>query len=165
MLAETLPWVQPGGWAITAGEEPAEAGGVTEAWIGFETAAGRGRGHLRLRDGRCWTLLTTLDELKGHEERRGPSRPKGVEHRADPARTTWLEDREQEASGLGVTEQPYVLIVGGGQAGIGLGRPAPPAPRAHDHHRQAQPARVTSGAAGTSRCACMTRSGTTTCPT
>ncbi len=121
MLAETLPRVQPGGWAITAGEEPAEAGGVTEAWIGFETAVGRGRGHLRLRDGRCWTLLTTLDELKGHEERRGPTRPKGVEHRADPARTTWLEDRELEASGLGVTEQPYVLIVGGGQAGIGLG--------------------------------------------
>jgi putative flavoprotein involved in K+ transport len=121
MLAETLPRVQPGGWAITAGEEPAEAGGVTEAWFDFETAVGRGRGHLRLRDGLCWTLLTTLDELKGHEERRGPTRPKGVEHRADPARTTWLEDREQEASGLGVTEQPYVLIVGGGQAGIGLG--------------------------------------------
>ncbi len=121
MLAETLPRVQPGGWAIIAGEEPAEAGGVTEAWIDFETAVGRGRGHLRLRDGLCWTLLTTLDELKGHEERRGPTRPKGVEHRADPARTTWLEDREQEASALGVTEQPYVLIVGGGQAGIGLG--------------------------------------------
>jgi putative flavoprotein involved in K+ transport len=121
MLAETLPSVQPGGWAITGGEEPADAGGVTEAWIDFETATGRGRGHLRLRDGLCWTLLTTLDELKGHEERRGPSRPKGVEHGANPARTTWLEDREHEASGLGVTEQPYVLIVGGGQAGIGLG--------------------------------------------
>jgi putative flavoprotein involved in K+ transport len=121
MLAETLPSVQPGGWAITGGEEPADAGGVTEAWIDFETATGRGRGHLRLRDGLCWTLLTTLDELKGHEERRGPSRPKGVVHGANPARTTWLEDREHEASGLGVTEQPYVLIVGGGQAGIGLG--------------------------------------------
>ncbi|MCW2910758.1 MAG: putative flavin-containing monooxygenase [Actinomycetia bacterium] len=121
MLAETLPSVQPAGWAITRGEEPADAGGVVEAWIDFETAAGRGRGHLRLRDGRCWTLLTTLDELKGHEEPRGPGRPKGVEHGANPARTTWLEDREREASGLGITEQPYVLIVGGGQAGIGLG--------------------------------------------
>ena len=121
MLDATLPWVQPGGWAITSGGEPASAGGLTEAWIAFETAAGRGRGHLRLRGGLCWTLLTTLDELKGHEEHRGPSRPKGVGHRADPARTTWLEDREQEASALGFTEQPYVLIVGGGQAGIGLG--------------------------------------------
>ncbi len=121
MLAETLPSVQPGSWAITGGEEPADAGGVTEAWVDFETATGRGRGHLRLREGLCWTLLTTLDELKGHEERHGPSRPKGVEHGANPARTTWLEDREHEASELGVTEQPYVLIVGGGQAGIGLG--------------------------------------------
>jgi putative flavoprotein involved in K+ transport len=121
MLEETLPWVQPGGWRITDGEEPADTGGVVEAWISFETAVGRGRGHLRLRDGRCWTLLTTLDELKGHEERRGPSRPTGVERRASPGRTTWAEDREQEASGLGTTEQPYVLIVGGGQAGIGLG--------------------------------------------
>ena len=121
MLDETLPWVQPGGWKITDGEEPAEAGGIVEAWISFDTAVGRGRGHLRLREGRCWTLLTTLDELKGHEERRGPSRPAGVERRASPGRTTWAEDREQEASGLGVTEQPYVLIVGGGQAGIGLG--------------------------------------------
>ena len=121
MLAETLPWVQPGNWKITDGEEPAEAGGVVESWIDFETAAGRGWGHLRLRDGRCWTLLTTLYELKGHEERHGPSRPKGVQHGADPARTTWLEDREHEAAGLGFAEQPYVLIVGGGQAGIGLG--------------------------------------------
>jgi putative flavoprotein involved in K+ transport len=121
MLDQTLPGVQPGGWKITGGEEPADAGGVVEAWIDFETAAGRGRGHLRLRDGRCWTLLTTLDELRGHEERRGPTRPKGVERRANPARTTWLEDREQEASELGITEQPYVVIIGGGQAGIGLG--------------------------------------------
>ena len=121
MLDQTLPWVQPRGWKITDGEEPAGAGGVVEAWIDFETAAGRGRGHLRLRDGQCWTLLTTLDELRGHEERCGPTRPKGVERRANPARTTWLEDREQEASELGITEQPYVLIIGGGQAGIGLG--------------------------------------------
>ena len=97
MLDETLPRVQPGNWKITDGEEPAEAGGVIESWIDFETAAGRGHGHLRLRDGRCWTLLTTLYELKGHEERHGPSRPKGVEHGAHRARTTWLEDREQEA--------------------------------------------------------------------
>ena len=121
MLDEMLPWIQPGEWKITDGEEPADTDGVVEAWISFETAVGRGRGHLRLRDGQCWTLLTTLDELKGHEERRGPSRPKGIERRASPGRTTWTEDREQEASVLGAAEQPYVLIVGGGQAGIGLG--------------------------------------------
>jgi putative flavoprotein involved in K+ transport len=120
MLDETLASVQPGGWTITGGEEPADAGGVLEAWIDFETAVGRGHGHLRLRDGQCWTLLTTLYELKGYEEANGPRRPMGAEHGANRDRTTWLEEREHEAGELGVTEQPYVLIVGGGQAGIGL---------------------------------------------
>ncbi|HWG14621.1 MAG TPA: NAD(P)/FAD-dependent oxidoreductase, partial [Streptosporangiaceae bacterium] len=120
MLADTLARVRPTGWKITDGEEPAEAGGVTEAWIEFETAVGRGRGHLRLRDGQAWTLLTTLYELKGHEEPRGPNRPMGAQHGASRDRTSWLEDRQREAAELGFTEQPYVLIVGGGQAGIGL---------------------------------------------
>jgi putative flavoprotein involved in K+ transport len=121
MLRETLPGLQPGNWRITDGEEAADAGGVIEAWIDFETAVGRGHGHLRLRDGRCWTLLTTLEELKGHEEPRGLSRPMGAEHGASRDRTTWLEKREHEASELGFTEQPYVLIIGGGQGGIVLG--------------------------------------------
>jgi len=120
MLGATLSRVQPGGWKITDGEEPAEAGGVTEAWIDFETSDGRGKGQLRLRDGQCWTLLTTLYELKGYEEPKGPRRPRGAEHGANRDRASWLENRDQEAASLGVTQQPYVLIVGGGQAGIGL---------------------------------------------
>ncbi len=120
MLEATLARVQPTGWKITDGERPAEAGGITEAWIDFETAVGRGKGQLRLRDGQCWTLLTTLYELKGHEEPKGPKRPMGAEHGANRDRTSWLESREREVAELGVTEQPYVLIVGGGQAGIGL---------------------------------------------
>jgi len=121
MLSETLPSVQPGGWKVADGEEPADAGGVVESWIEFETAAGRGRGHLRLRDGSCWTLLTTLYELRGHEEPQGASRPKGAEHGVNRGRATWREQREREAAELGYTEQPYVLILGGGQAGIALG--------------------------------------------
>jgi putative flavoprotein involved in K+ transport len=68
MLEATLSRVRPDGWTVTDGEEPAEAGGITEAWIDFETSVGRGHGHVRLRDGQGWTLLTTLYELKGHEE-------------------------------------------------------------------------------------------------
>ncbi len=120
MLDATLSRVQPSGWKIADGEPPAEAGGITEAWIDFETSVGRGKGQLRLRDGQCWTLLTTLYELKGYEEPKGPRRPKGAEHGARRDRTSWLENRAQEAAELGVTQQPYVLIVGGGQAGIGL---------------------------------------------
>jgi putative flavoprotein involved in K+ transport len=121
MLQAVLPGVRPRDWRVTAGEEPAEAGGVTEAWIDFETAAGRGHGHLRLAGGQCWTLLTTLQELAGHEEPRGLTRPRGVHHGADRGRVSWLERREQEEAELGVTQQPYVVVVGGGQGGIALG--------------------------------------------
>src|SRR2546423_3815476 len=48
-----------------------------EAIFRFETEIGRGSGVLRLRDGKAWTLLTALDELKGHEERTGGRRPSG----------------------------------------------------------------------------------------
>ena len=119
MLEHALGHVRPRGWHTT--EEPAAADGVTEAWIAFETEVGRGRGLLRLKDGRAWTLLTTLHELKGHEEPAGPARPKGAEHGASRGRRSWLEQREQEAAELGRATQPYVVIVGGGQGGIALG--------------------------------------------
>ena len=53
--------------------------GTIEAWLTFQTAVGRGRGHIRLRDGRAWTFLTTLQELTGFAEQQGFSRPLGVE--------------------------------------------------------------------------------------
>lgn len=118
MLDAQLAAVAPSGWAL---DEPAtEADGVTEAWIVFETAAGRGWGHLRLRDGRAWTLLTTMQELKGHEEKKGRDRDKGVEHVIRRGRRTWLEQKHDRQETLGYTEQPYAVIIGGGQGGIGL---------------------------------------------
>ena len=122
MLGQTLDHVKPGNFAV-ADElgEPTEAGGVTESWIKFETSVGRGIGQLRLRDGKAWTLLTTLNELKGHEEPMSDRRPRGTEHGANPNRHTWLEERRREADELGHTTQPYTVIVGGGQGGIALG--------------------------------------------
>ena len=38
-----------------------------------------------------------------------------------PGRKSWLEQRQDEAANLGYGEQPYVVIVGGGQGGIVLG--------------------------------------------
>ena len=119
LLDHTLARTRPRGWRTA--EPPSEADGVTEAWLEFETEVGRGRGHLRLKDGKAWTLLTALHELKGHEEPVGPGRPKGAEHGANRGRETWLERRAREAEELGHTTQPSVLIVGGGQGGIALG--------------------------------------------
>jgi putative flavoprotein involved in K+ transport len=118
MLEHTLSHAEPSGWHAT--EEPIAAEGITEAWIAFETAAGRGTGHLRLQDGKAWTLLTTLVELRGHEERARTTRPRGVVHGADPDRQTWLEERRREAEDLGYKAQPEVVIIGGGQGGIAL---------------------------------------------
>jgi putative flavoprotein involved in K+ transport len=123
MLRERLDDTDPSGFRAT--EEPTEADGVVSAWIAFETATGRGEGHLRLRDedgcDLAWTLLTTLQELTGHEEGKGARRPMGAQHGADPNRVTWSEQREIEERELGYTTQPYVVIVGGGQGGIALG--------------------------------------------
>jgi putative flavoprotein involved in K+ transport len=118
MLDHTLSHTEPSGWHTM--EKPTETDGVTEAWLAFETAVGRGTGHLRIRDGKAWTLLTTLTELKGHEEQAGSTRPQGVVHGADPERETWLEARRREAEDLGYRAQPEVVIIGGGQGGIAL---------------------------------------------
>lgn len=119
MLNANLDQADPSGFHTS--EVPTEADGVTEAWIEFETAAGRARGHLRLKDEGAWTLLTALYELKGFEEPRGTQRPRGAEHGANRDRETWTEKREREATELGYKTQPYSLIIGGGQGGIALG--------------------------------------------
>ena len=83
-----------------------EAGGVTEGWFTFETAVSRGKGQLRLIDGKAWTLLTTIQELKGFEERKRETRPKGVEHGVHAGRKSWLEQRQERERTLGYSEQP-----------------------------------------------------------
>ena len=88
MLAATLAAVRPRSFVPKSDE-----------WFSFETAAGRGVGHLRLRGRHCWTLLTTLQELRGFEEIRDPGN--GSKPSSEAAK-------------------PYVVIVGGGQGGIAL---------------------------------------------
>ena len=119
MLENSLASVKPSHWQIEG--EATAAEDVTEAWITFETAVARGRGHLRMKGGKCWTLLTTMVELKGFEEKKGASRGMGAQHGAAKGRLNWAERRALEVAELGTTTQPYCVIVGGGQGGIGLG--------------------------------------------
>ena len=119
MLERTAPVSRPGNFWIEGDAET--TGAITEAWFSFETNVARGKGHVRLKDGKCWTLLTTMVELKGYEERKGPKRIMGAEHGVAKNRKNWLQLKQEEEARLGLTEQPYCLIVGGGQGGIALG--------------------------------------------
>ena len=114
-LSDTAPY------SLRTREAPTEDGDVTSAFIEFETAVGRGVGHLRLKGNQAWTMLTALQELKGHEERKGPTRVLGAVHGDDPDPRSWAEKRAEENASLGRAVQPYALVVGGGQGGIALG--------------------------------------------
>jgi hypothetical protein len=98
---------------------------VHEAIFTFETAEGRGNGVLRLTpdagDGnslKAWTLLTALDEIKGHEEKTGRSRPQNKIYSRDFRGPNWLDLRKAAAEY--VDREPAVLVVGGGQAGLSI---------------------------------------------
>ncbi len=121
MLNAQLASTKPSNWQIAEGETATEDGGITTAWITFETGVARGYGLLRLRDGKIWTLLTTMVELKGHEEPLGHERPLGAKHGAGKHRLTWAEEIAKERAELGYKTQPYTVIIGGGQGGIALG--------------------------------------------
>jgi cation diffusion facilitator CzcD-associated flavoprotein CzcO len=96
-----------------------------EAMFKFETAIGRGSGIVRLipdaNDGnalKAWTLLTTLEQLKGFEEQLGTARPRGQSYSRDFRGPNWLDLRKSAA---GYTDRdPVVLVVGGGQAGLSI---------------------------------------------
>ncbi len=94
-----------------------------EAIFQFETAQGRGSGVLRLmpdaQDGKApkaWTLLTALDELKGHEEKPGRFRHEGKPYARDFRGPNWLDERTAAAEYR--DRDPLVLVVGGGHAGL-----------------------------------------------
>ena len=93
-----------------------------EAIFEFETAQGRGIGILRLISDRnapkAWTLLTALDELKGHEETVGRARPTGQSYSRDFHGPNWLDRRKSAAAYI--DREPAVLVIGGGQAGLSI---------------------------------------------
>ncbi len=128
-LKETLPRIKPHGfhipqhrtpprWVIRAGTE------CIEALFEFETAFGSANGVLRLVPDphepsalKAWTLTTTLEELRGHEE--------ALKHRGDNVNSTrdfgaanWADRLTAQRDFSG--RDPAVLVVGGGQAGLSI---------------------------------------------
>jgi putative flavoprotein involved in K+ transport len=111
MLHQQLLRVRPDEWSVDKPAMARSADGMTEGFIRFTTAAARGHGYIRLRNGRIWTLMTAIEGLKGHEEAVGRHRPA---HARDVDLGPSLDDRR------GTDTDPYVLIVGGGQGGLML---------------------------------------------
>jgi len=119
MLDQCLASTRPSSWAIDGAAR--SSGDTIEGWLTFETKTARGRGYARLKNGKCWTLMTAMMELKGFEEQRGATRNLGSIPAASTDRRTWLERREAEVAQLGTSVQPYCLIIGAGQGGLALG--------------------------------------------
>ncbi len=112
------------GFAIAEGRTPPRrvqrAGfDLIEAIFQFENEVGRGFGVLRLLAGeptKAFQIMTSLQELKGFEEKTGKNRPTGAAYSRNFGGTNWKDQRI--ASQTYADREPAVLVVGGGQAGL-----------------------------------------------
>ena len=130
-LDATAAAAAPTQWSLDGSPSHAPDG-VTECFLDFKTTAGRAKGHVRLdAEGKALTLATSLRELDGRPFAIGRRRPLGhpcehVHEIATPVagRRYWHERRRAASMPRalgGEAEEPYVLIIGGGQAGLSLG--------------------------------------------
>ncbi|MDG4826306.1 NAD(P)/FAD-dependent oxidoreductase [Asanoa sp. WMMD1127] len=117
MLAERLTPDAITNVRLTTEFGPRFAGDTVEAFITFETPLGFGRGAVRLRrengDWVAWTVLTELDDLRGHERAIGPRRSRGPRHNPAGGRN-WLQQRQQRIA----DPDPDVVVIGAGQGGL-----------------------------------------------
>lgn len=125
-LASRQKTVQAHGFKVAEGRTPprkvARLGvPVIEAIFRFETAAGRGYGLVRLlaeQPEKAWVLMTSLHELKGHEEPIDERRPDGAAYSREFGGDNWADRRHKEQAFA--ERDPAVLIVGAGQSGLSL---------------------------------------------
>ncbi len=100
---------------------------VVEALLRFETATGIGSGLVRFKwddvpasgaftPPRAWTLLTRLEDLKGHEEVQLRGAREEPPFARDFHGPNWQDQRR--AAAAYASRDPAVLIVGGGHAGV-----------------------------------------------
>ena len=108
----------PPRWVQRAGVD------TIEAIFCFETDTGRGSGVLRLVSNpdaegyAAWVLLTTLDEIKGHEEQIDERRPRGEEWSGGFGAENWTDFRTRQIAYE--DREPAVVVVGGSQCGLGI---------------------------------------------
>jgi len=96
-----------------------------EAFIKLDTVWGPASGILRLipnENGpngvKAWVLMTSLEEIRGHEEAIGDRRPSGENYSRSFGGDNWLDLRNKSREYN--DREPAVLIVGAGQSGLTL---------------------------------------------
>ena len=129
-LRETLARTDPKNFHLPAHRTPprwvTRAGTETiEALFEFETAFGPGAGVVRLVPDpqmssrlRAWTIVTTLEELRGHEEKFKKRAAEAGDGIRDFGAANW-SDRLARARTY-ADHDPAVIVVGGGQAGLSI---------------------------------------------
>ncbi|MEJ0017366.1 MAG: NAD(P)/FAD-dependent oxidoreductase [Acetobacteraceae bacterium] len=124
-LTSSLSRVAPRGFTLAAGRalpRRVERAGVAviEAIFTFETIVGPCNGVVRLvpENGslRAWTLMTALDDIRGHEDPANGRRWQNVDWKRNFGGENWL-DRRNKAR-LYADRDPAVLVVGAAQAGL-----------------------------------------------
>jgi putative flavoprotein involved in K+ transport len=128
-LRETLPRIKPVNFHIPAKRTPprwvSRAGSQTiEAIFEFDTAFGHGNGVVRLVPDPnvplhycAWTLVTTLQELRGLEE--AYKMPVAQSGAREFGGDNWADRLRQQRAYA--NRDPVVIVVGGGQAGLSIG--------------------------------------------
>ena len=125
LLLPTLDRAAPTGFALAAGRTPPRV--VTragteclEVLFTFETTVGLCNGVVRLvrEDGvyRAWTLMTGLDEIRGHEDPANGRHWQNVDWKRNFGGSNWADRRRDEAAYT--DRDPAVLVVGAAQAGL-----------------------------------------------
>ena len=124
-LAPELARVAPHGFKLAAGRTPprtvTRAGiDAIEAIFTFETAVGPCNGVVRLvsegGQARAWTLMTALDEIRGHEDPANGRRWQDVDWKRNFGGENWADRRRRAVAYE--DRDPAVLVVGAAQAGL-----------------------------------------------
>jgi putative flavoprotein involved in K+ transport len=124
-MAHAATGMAPRGLKLAAGRTPPRlvkrAGtDAIEAIFTFETRIGYCNGVVRLvsEDGkpRAWTLMTALDEIRGHEDPANGKRWQDVDWKRNFGGENWA-DRRRRAIAY-EERDPAVLVVGAAQAGL-----------------------------------------------
>ncbi len=126
-MVSRLVQAAPRGMALAAGRTPprrvTRAGiEAIEAIFAFESSIGPCNGVVRLLadagELRAWTLMTSLDEIRGHEDPANGRRWQEVDWRRNFGGENWL-DRRNRARAY-ADRDPAVLVVGAAQAGLSV---------------------------------------------